>query len=97
MCVIATVVITLIKGDVVATVVFPLVIGYCAFWLFLAADNPELFCKYGWKWEYGKLHWGKVDYIAVPKERRKLVAAIITSFFALACLLFWIISIVRTT
>ena len=96
-CVIATVVITLIKGDVIAAVVFPLVIGSVALWAFLAAQNPELFCKYGWKWEYGKFQWGEVDYTTVAKERRKLVAAIITLFFALAILLFWIISIIRTT
>lgn len=91
-CAIATFVITLIKGSYVAAVVFPMLIGNIAFWSFQIAENPELFGKtFGWKWEYGKFQWGEVDYTTVPKERRKLVAAIITLFFALASLFFWII------
>lgn len=87
-CVIAAVTIVFLRRDSDLTqrfveaglfVLFPALFRF-VMWAGIENDWP-LF-EYGWRWRNGRLGYGQVDYTSIPKERRKLIARIVTLFVA---------------
>ena len=86
-CVLATVVVALIRSDIAGAIILPLCIAIGALWVFFGAKNPSMIVRKRLKWEHGKLKMYEVDPTTVPEERLKMSAAIFTLIFALALFL----------
>lgn len=56
--------------------------AFFRFLMWVGIENDWPLFEYGWRWRNGRLSYGQVDYTTIPKERRKLIARIITLFVA---------------
>lgn len=52
------------------------------FVMWIGIENDWPLFEYGWRWRNGRLGYGQVDFTTIPKERRKMIARIVTLIVA---------------